>query len=99
MKLRAFKHTMSAVVLLLVGITVFMAIPVALAQAPGTPQGESPRTIPPAESPRMSAIDDGDDSSGEWGLLGLVGLLGLAGLMRRGRTPTLERTGERVGRP
>jgi MYXO-CTERM domain-containing protein len=99
MKLRGFRHTMPALVLFLVGIAVFMAVPVTLAQAPGTPQGESPRTIPPAESPRTSTMDNGDDSSGEWGLLGLVGLLGLAGLMRRDRTPPVERTGERVGRP
>ena len=99
MKFKALSRTMSAVALLLVGIMVLVAVPVALAQAPATPQGESPRISPPAESPRATTMDAGDDSYGQWGLLGLVGLLGLAGLMRREKTPPLERTGERVGRP
>ncbi len=81
---------MPALVLLLAGIMVVMAVPMALAQAPATP---------PADAPRTSAMDTDDDGYGEWGLLGLVGLLGLAGLIRRDRTRPMERTTDRVGRP
>ncbi len=90
MKSRALSSRVPALVLLLAGIMMVMAIPMALAQAPATP---------PAEPPRTSAMDTNDDSSGEWGLLGLVGLLGLAGLIRRDRTRPVERTTERVGHP
>ena len=95
----AFRHTRLAVMGLLVGIMIFIAMPVALAQAPGTPPAGPLQTSTPAESPRTGAIDNKDDGFGEWGLLGLVGLLGLGGLMRRDRTAPLERTRERVGRP
>jgi MYXO-CTERM domain-containing protein len=102
MRLRALNRRLLAWVLLLASLMMVMAVPMAWAQAPGAPPIESPRTSTPAESPQTSTIDNNmdtrDDSSGEWGLLGLVGLLGLAGLMRRDRTPLLERTREQVGR-
>jgi MYXO-CTERM domain-containing protein len=96
MKSRAFKRTVPALVLLLTAIITVMAIPLASAQAPGSP---------PAQSPQNAIIHTRDDRAGEWGLFGLVGLLGLAGLIRRDRTRLsdrpLDRTTkrERVGRP
>jgi hypothetical protein len=100
MKSRALNRTMPGLVLLLASIMIVMAMPIAMAQAPGTPQGDSPRMTAPGEPPRTSLADDrADDSSGEWGLIGLVGLLGLAGLMRRNRAPAMDRTRERAGRP
>jgi MYXO-CTERM domain-containing protein len=85
---------MPTVALLLVMCMSVMAIPMALAQAPGTPPGgtlETGRT-----DTRTSTTDD---NTGNWGLLGLLGLVGLAGLMRRDRTRPVERPAERVGRP
>lgn len=100
MKSPALSRTMPGLVLLLAAIMIVMAIPMAMAQAPGTPQGDSPRTTAPGEPPRSSLADDtADDGFGEWGLLGLVGLLGLAGLMRRDRATAVDRTRERVDRP
>jgi MYXO-CTERM domain-containing protein len=103
MTLRKLRYTTLAVVLLLVGMIALTAMPTALAQAPGTPQGGTPPATAPGETPRTGIpgdrMDDRSDSSGEWGLLGLIGLLGLAGLMRRDRTPQLETTRERVRRP
>ena len=103
MTLRELRYTTLAVVVLLVGMITFIAMPVALAQAPGTPQGGSPPTAAPGESPRTATpgdrMDDRGGGSGGWGLIGLVGLLGLAGLTRRDRTPQLEATRERVRRP
>ena len=96
MRSQAFRRRVPAFVLLLTAMITVMAIPLAVAQAPGSP---------PAQSAQTTMTDTSDDSSGEWGLLGLVGLLGLAGLMRRDRTRLsdrpLDRTTERerVGRP
>ena len=95
MKSRAFTRTIPALVLLLAAMITVTALPMAAAQAPGTP---------PAQSPQTTAPDmRDDDSAGEWGLAGLIGLLGLAGLMRRDRARPLdrpiERSTERVGRP
>jgi MYXO-CTERM domain-containing protein len=90
MKSRALNRALPVLALLLAAIMTVTAIPMALAQAPTTPPGQSPQTNLP---------DTRDDSSGEWGLAGLIGLLGLAGLMRRDRTRPIERPAERVGRP
>ena len=95
MKLRAFRRTVPAIALLLTAMITIMAIPLAIAQAPGTP---------PAQSPQNTVTETRDDSSGEWGLVGLVGLLGLIGLMRRDKTRLVDRPSdrsterERVGR-
>jgi len=99
MRLRALNRRLPAWVLLLASLVMVMAIPMAWAQAPGTPPGAPLQTSTPPESPRTSPMDNRDANSGQWGLLGLVGLLGLAGLMRRDRSSPLKRTGEQVGRP
>jgi MYXO-CTERM domain-containing protein len=94
MNARALRRTIPTVALLLVMCTTVMALPMVLAQAPGTPPGgtlETGRT-----DARTSTTDDG---MGNWGLLGLLGLVGLAGLMRRDRPRLGERPAERVGRP
>jgi len=94
MNARALRRTIPTVALLLVMCMTVMAIPMLLAQTPGTPQGgalETGRTD--------SRTSTTDDTTGNWGLLGLVGLVGLAGLMRRERTRPVERPAERVGRP
>jgi hypothetical protein len=90
MNSRALRRTMPTVALLLVVFMTVIAIPMALAQAPGTPQGGAPQ---------MGGADTRDDGRGNWGLLGLIGLVGLAGLMRRERTRPVERPAERLGRP
>jgi MYXO-CTERM domain-containing protein len=103
MTLRELRYTRLVVVALLVGLMTLTVTPMSLAQAPGTPQGGTPPTTAPGESPRTGMagdrMDNRDDGSGKWGLLGLVGLLGLAGLMRRHPTPQLETTRERGRRP
>jgi MYXO-CTERM domain-containing protein len=100
MKSRALSRTMPGLVLLLASMMIVMAIPMVMAQAPGTPQGDAPQTTAPGESPRTGLVDNRtDDSSGKWGLIGLVGLLGLVGLMRRDRATAVDRTRERVNRP
>jgi hypothetical protein len=94
MRSRSFGRTVSVLTLLLAAILTVAAIPLAAAQTPDTPPGQSSPT---------RVQDTRDDSYGEWGLIGLIGLLGLAGLMRRDRTyPTnraADRPTERVGRP
>jgi MYXO-CTERM domain-containing protein len=97
MNSRALKRTMPTVALFLALFMTVIAIPMALAQAPGTPQGGEPQM-----GRADTRADIEDDDSGNWGLLGLLGLLGLvglAGLMRRDRTRPVERPAERVGRP
>jgi MYXO-CTERM domain-containing protein len=85
---------MPTVALFLVMFMTVIALPMVLAQAPGTPQGGALQT-----DRTDTRADIGDDDSGNWGLLGLIGLVGLAGLMRRDRTRTVERPAERAGRP
>jgi MYXO-CTERM domain-containing protein len=94
MNSRVLRRTIPTVALLLVMCMTVMAIPMVLAQTPGTPQGGALETS--RADPRTSTTDD---STGNWGLLGLIGLVGLAGLMRRERTRPVERPAERVGRP
>jgi MYXO-CTERM domain-containing protein len=94
MNSRVLRRMIPTVALLLVMAMTMIALPMALAQTPGTPQGGALQTGR-AES-RTSTTDD---STGNWGLLGLIGLVGLAGLMRRDRTRPVERPAERVGRP
>jgi hypothetical protein len=94
MNSRALRRTMPTVALLLVVFMTVIAIPMALAQAPGTPQGGAPQM-----GGADTRADTRDDGRGNWGLLGLIGLVGLAGLMRRDRTRPVERPAERVGRP
>jgi MYXO-CTERM domain-containing protein len=94
MNSRALRRTIPTVALLLVMLMTVMAIPMVLAQAPGTPQGGAPQT-----GRTDTRADTADDGTGNWGLLGLIGLVGLAGLMRRDRTRPVERPAERVGRP
>jgi len=94
MNSRALRRIIPTVALLLVMCMTVMAIPMALAQTPGTPQGGTLETG--RADTRTSTTDD---STGNWGLLGLIGLVGLAGLMRRERTRPVERPAERVGRP
>jgi MYXO-CTERM domain-containing protein len=94
MNSRVLRRMIPTVALLLVMCMTVMAIPIALAQAPGTPQGGVPQT-----GRTDTRADTGDDDSGNWGLLGLIGLVGLAGLMRRDRPRLGERPAERVGRP
>jgi MYXO-CTERM domain-containing protein len=94
MNSRVLRHMIPTVALLLVMCMTVMAIPMALAQAPGTPQGGALET-----GRADSRTSTTDDSTGNWGLLGLIGLVGLAGLMRRERTRPVERPAERVGRP
>jgi MYXO-CTERM domain-containing protein len=84
------RRKVCAVVLLLVAIGAVVPPSVALAQAPA---GQAVQA-PPAT--RMEPRDD--DDSGQWGVLGLLGLIGLAGLLRRDRTPPLNRA-DRRGRP
>jgi MYXO-CTERM domain-containing protein len=93
MNSRALRHMMPTVALFLVMFMTVMAIPMALAQAPGTPQGGALET-----GRAETRTNTTDDSPGNWGLLGLIGLVGLAGLMRRERTRPAERPAERVGR-
>jgi MYXO-CTERM domain-containing protein len=94
MNSRALRRTIPTVALLLVMFMTVMALPMALAQAPGTPQGGALQT-----GRADTRTDTTDDGTGNWGLLGLIGLVGLAGLMRRDRTRRGERPAERVGRP
>jgi MYXO-CTERM domain-containing protein len=94
MNSRALRCMMPTVALLLVMFMTVIALPMALAQAPGTPQGGAPQT-----GRTDTRADTRDDGPGNWGLLGLLGLVGLAGLMRRDRTRPVERPAERVGRP
>jgi MYXO-CTERM domain-containing protein len=94
MNSRALKRTMPTVAVFLALFMTVIAIPMALAQAPGTPQGGEPQM-----GRADTRADTRDDDPGNWGLLGLIGLVGLAGLMRRDRTRPVERPAERVGRP
>jgi MYXO-CTERM domain-containing protein len=94
MNSRALRRMIPTVALLLVMAMTVIALPMALAQAPGTPQGGALQT-----GRTDTRADIEDDDSGNWGLLGLLGLVGLAGLMRRDRTRPVERPAERVGRP
>jgi hypothetical protein len=94
MNSRALRRTIPTVALLLVMFMTVMALPMALAQAPGTPQGGAAQM-----GGADTRADTRDDGPGNWGLLGLVGLVGLAGLIRRERTRPVERPAERVGRP
>jgi MYXO-CTERM domain-containing protein len=98
MNSRALRRIRQTVALLLVMFLTVIAIPMALAQAPGTPQGGAPQM-----GGADTRADISDDDNGNWGLLGLIGLVGLAGLMRRDRTRPVERPverpAERVGRP
>jgi hypothetical protein len=93
MKSGRFDRTMSVIPLLLAIILAVAALPMAAAQTPGTPMGETPPT-------RIQ--DREDDNYGAWGLVGLIGLLGLVGLMRRDRTyptnQTVDRPTERLTR-
>jgi hypothetical protein len=94
MNARALRRMIPTVALLLVMFMTVIAIPMALAQTPGTPQGGAPQL-----GGADTRADTRDDGPGNWGLLGLIGLVGLAGLMRRDRTRPAERPVERVGRP
>jgi MYXO-CTERM domain-containing protein len=94
MNLRILRRMIPTMALLLVMCLTVMAIPMGLAQTPGTPQGRALET-----GRAETRTNTTDDSTGNWGLLGLVGLVGLAGLMRRERTRPVERPAERVGRP
>jgi MYXO-CTERM domain-containing protein len=94
MNSRALRRTIPTVALLLVMFMTVIALPMALAQAPGTPQGGAPQM-----GGADTRADTKDDGPGNWGLLGLIGLVGLAGLMRRERARPVGRPAERVGRP
>jgi hypothetical protein len=94
MNSRALRRTIPTVALLLVMFMTVIALPMALAQAPGTPQGGAPQM-----GGADTRADTRDDGPGNWGLIGLIGLVGLAGLMRRERARPVGRPAERVGRP
>jgi hypothetical protein len=94
MNSRALRRTIPTMALLLVMFMTVIALPMALAQAPGTPQGGAPQM-----GGADTRADTRDDGPGNWGLIGLIGLVGLAGLMRRERARPVGRPAERVGRP